>query len=335
MMTIKEIEAACVASQPLDFSHHHQEVLDLPLKQMFYPLGFPVEVSTNAPEVLDLYQELWGMFGKQHDTPPIRAHVHVTEGGSIECPPTPVYRILLPQMLGIADANNYSIADFEHNTVRITIARETLRHKPYLKYCLLGAPGSCISTRYTTPIHAGCVSLDGRGVLLCGDSGAGKSTLSYACARAGWTFTSDDGVYVSNDRKDLQVTGEYHKVRFRPPSAVFFPEISGLEISRRAGGKESIEFPTATMPNIVCAQTAEVAFIVFLDRNSKGPPALTPYRKDVARYAMMQILYGLPETRGVQLETIERLLSLDVFELRYSNLDWAIERLQKLVREGR
>jgi hypothetical protein len=334
-MTIKEIEAACDASQPIDFSRHAQEVDCLPLKRMYYPLGFPVEVSTNVAEMLELYEELWGMFDKKHDTPPIRSNVYVSDGSSIDCPPTPVHRIMLPLLIGIADANNYNIVNFEQNTVDVMVTREALRHKSFVKHSLLGAPGCCIATQYTTPIHAGCVSLDGRGVLLCGDSGMGKSTLSYACARAGWTYTSDDGIYISNDRKDLQATGEYHKVRLRPTAAEFFPEVRGLEISRRAGGKDSLEIPTTTSPNIICAQTAEINFIVFLDRHSEGPPSLVPYRKDVARYAMMQILYGLPETRGVQLKTIERLLSVDVFELRYSSLEWAIERLQKLVREGR
>jgi hypothetical protein len=50
---------------------------------------------------------------------------------------------------------------------------------------------------------------------------------------------------------------------------------------------------------------------------------------------MRQTLYGLPETQAAQYAMIERLLELDVLELRYTDLDWAIERLQKLVREGR
>jgi hypothetical protein len=333
-MTIQEIEAACDAGQPPDFSRHEQQVFDLPLKRMYFPLGFPVEVSTNVPEVHDLYEELWAMFENRHDVPPIRVNVYVTEGGSTDCPPTPVYWMLLPRLLGIADANNYSIADFEQNSVSIMVARETLRHKAFVKHSILGAPGTCISTRYTTPVHGGCVSMHGRGVLLCGDSGAGKSTLSYACARAGWIYTSDDGIYISNDRSDLLATGEYHKVRLRPASVEFFPEVKGLEISRRGGGKETIEFPTPSVPNILCSQTAQVDFIVYLNRHFEGPPALVPYRKDVARYAMMKTLYGQQETRTVQHATIERLLTRDVFQLRYSDLDWAIQRLEKLVREG-
>jgi hypothetical protein len=49
---------------------------------------------------------------------------------------------------------------------------------------------------------------------------------------------------------------------------------------------------------------------------------------------MRQGLYGSPDSLAVQYQTIERLLTADVFELRYTGLDWAVDRLQRLVREG-
>ncbi len=335
MMTIKEIEAACDASQSLDFSKHSQEVYDLPLSRTFYPLGFPVEVRTNSAEVLELQEEMWGAFEKKHDTVPILSNVHIVEAGPTRFPPAPVFRIMLPYIVAVADGNNYSIVDFERNKTNISISREVLRNKLYAKHFFLGNAVCCIATQYTTPVHGGCVSLDGRGILLCGDSGAGKSTLSYACARAGWTYTSDDGSFLTNDRHDLQVTGEYYKVRFRPTAAELFPEVRELDLTPRAEGKPSIELLTNATSHIVCSQTAHVNFIVFINRHTGGPQALIPYRKDVARYAMRQTLYGLPETQAVQYAVIERLLALDVLELRYTDLDWAIDRLQKLVREGR
>jgi hypothetical protein len=49
---------------------------------------------------------------------------------------------------------------------------------------------------------------------------------------------------------------------------------------------------------------------------------------------MRQILYGLPETRAAQFAAIDRLLTAEVFELRYRDLDWAVQRLESLAREG-
>ena len=335
MMTIQEIEAACEAMQPLDFSRHEIDAPALSLRKMFYPLGFPAEVRTNCTGVLEIMEELWGKFERQHDTEPILADVHVVEGSSTECPPAPVYRYMAPLLLGVADGDNYCVSDLQRSKSQITISRAAIQSKLYAGYFLLGSPVTHVATRLTTPVHAGCVALDGKGVLLCGDSGAGKSTLSYACARAGWTFISDDGSFVINDREDRMVTGDCHRVRFRPTTAELFPELEGLEITPRAAGKPSIELPTAPMPHMSCAQNAQVDYIVFVNRYSGGAQELRPYRKDVARYAMQQTFYGLPEVRKKNNETIERLLEAEVFELRYTELDWGIDRLQRLVREGK
>jgi hypothetical protein len=54
----------------------------------------------------------------------------------------------------------------------------------------------------------------------------------------------------------------------------------------------------------------------------------------VARQFMRQALYGSPQSLALQYEAIEHLLTAQVFELRYTDLDWAVDRLQTLVREG-
>jgi hypothetical protein len=62
---------------------------------------------------------------------------------------------------------------------------------------------------------------------------------------------------------------------------------------------------------------------------------LRAYSKNVAMYARQQMFWGMPEMRKKHCGTIERLLEAEIFELRYTYLDWGIERLQRLVREGR
>ena len=335
-MTIAEIESACDASMPLDFSTHSLEAPELSLRCMFYPLGFPTLLRTNSPEILSQFQDLWSIFEKQFDTKPIRVDVQVVEGGSAPCPPAPVVSIAQPLVIGIADPENYSIMDLDRNTTLITLSRATLRHVSYLRYFMLESSPLChIATRYATPVHGGCVAFNGRGMLLCGDSGAGKSSLSYACARAGWTYITDDASYVLNEGKDRLVTGNCHRIRFRPSAAELFPEVEGLEITPRATGKPSIEMPTACFPQMACAPTAQVDFVVFLNRRRRGSPKLVTYRGDVARYYMRQALYGSAESLTAQYAATDRMLTAEVFELQYSDLDWAVERLETLALEGR
>jgi hypothetical protein len=333
MLTIEELEVACNNSQPVEFLRHIIEAPELSLQAMFYPFGFPAEVKTNSHRVLEQFEKIWGKFEKQHETEPIRCEVHLIESGVTECPPEPTYRLMLPLMMFVADADNYTIIDLERGRAKITISDASLRHPLYLQYFLLGPSVCCIATQCATPVHAACVALNGRGVLLCGDSGAGKSTLSYACARAGWTYVTDDASYLLNGGTKRLVTGNCHQVRFRPSAAELFQEIADLEITPRAAGKPSIELPTAPMV-IACAQTVRVDFIVFLNRRA-GTEQLVPYRRDVARHFMRQVLYGPPDSLALQYEAIERLLTAGVFELQYTGVDWAIDRLRALVQEGR
>jgi hypothetical protein len=334
-MTIEEIEAACDTSQVLDFSWHVLDAPQLSLMRTFYPLGFPAELRTNSAEMLVEAEEKWGVFEKRFDTETIRLDVHVVESDSTECPPAPWCRIMQPLVVTFADINNYSIADISLNKTQMTLSTAALRNKAYLRcFFLDGIVGCHLATRHATPLHAACVALDGRGVLLCGDSGAGKSTLSYACARAGWTYVTDDASFLLNSGTKRLVTGNCHQVRFRPSAAEFFPEVRGLEITPRAAGKPSIELPTAPMPHMNLSQSAKVDFIVFINRRT-GMPQLRRYRTDVARYFMRQTLFGSPQSLAVQYEAIEHLLKAEIFELQYSDLNQAIDRLQQLIREGR
>jgi hypothetical protein len=335
MFTLEELETACNAPQPVQLPRHPIEAPELPIQATFYPLGFPVEVRTNSDLVLEQMRAMWGEFAQQHDAEPILYEALLVDDDTVECPPEPTYRIMLPLLLCVADANNYSVIDLDRSRVKTTISRAALRYPLYARYFLLGMQSSCIATRYSTPVHAGCVALDGRGVLLCGDSGAGKSSLSYACARAGWSYVSDDGSFLLNGGTDRIVIGDCHKVRFRTTAATLFPEIAGLEITPRAAGKPSIELPTASMTHIRTVLTTRVDFIVFLNRRRANPQQLVPYRKDVARQYIRQGLYGPADAIALQHEAIERLLTAEVFELRYSELDWAVDRLRTLAREGR
>jgi hypothetical protein len=337
MMAIAEIEAACNPSQMVHFPRHEIEAPELKLQRVFYPLGFPTEVWSNSAEILTQCEERWGAFEKRFDSKMIRVDVHVVESDSMECPPMPVYRMMRPLVVSVADANNYIVYDLAQSRTHISISRAAEKHKLYLQYFFLdGMATFHIGARHSKGVHAACVALDGRGVLLCGDSGAGKSTLSYACARAGWTYVTDDLSHLVEGGVTRMVVGNCHQVRFRPTAAKLFPELEGLELTPRAAGQPSIEIPTSSMLHLNCAQEARVDFMVFLNRREEGLPALVPYRRGVARNFMRQReLYISEESLAMHNAAIEELLTVKVMELRYTDLDWAVERLEALVREGR
>jgi hypothetical protein len=333
---IQEIDTAQESEVPSESGRHEMEGPELSFHSTFYPFGFPLEVRTNSAEMLVLMEQTWGVFEKRFDYEPLRTDIRVLETDATECPPTPIYRLMQPMLTAVADKDNHLLADLSTGRTYVTLSSTALRFKPYLRFFFLElTAGNHIGTRYATPIHGGCVSLHGCGVLLCGESGAGKSSLSYACARSGWRYVTDDCSLLLNCGERNMVTGNCHKVRFRPTAAELFPEVAEIDLTPRAGGKPSIELPTGPMHHIIQSQMEEVKFVVFLNRRSRHEPGLFPYRKEVARQFMRRVLYGTPETLAAQHQAIERLLKVNVLELRYADLDWAIDRLRVLVEEGR
>ena len=335
-MTIQEIELACASAQPPGPGRHPIQVPEARLHGRFYPYGFPIDVRTNSEYVLAQFDESFRVFAKRFDMKPVLIDVHVLDSDATDCPATPEHHMMTPLLVWVSNPANVAAVDFDRLRTQIVVSSAAVRHPLYLRYFFLEPAATChISSRYTTPVHAGCVSLDGRGVLLMGDSGAGKSTLSFACARAGWSYIADDASMMLNHQSQRIVIGNCHQVRFRPTAAELFPEIRGLAITPRAEGKPSIEFPTANLPHLHLAEAAHVDYIVNLNREWEGPPQLLPWRREVARRSMRQAVIGTAELMKLQYATIERLLTAELFELRYTDLASAIERLENLVREGR
>src|SRR5262249_50082514 len=131
---------------------------------------------------------------------------------------------------------------------------------------------TALDTVFFDPVHAACVSSGNRGVLLCGDSGAGKTTMAYACARAGWTLISEDGVHVADGEPPLLVGG-FWRFRLREHARTLFPEIADLPVGKAANGKQAIiiDAPSAgfqTAPDVPAGPT------VFLERRP-GPAELS------------------------------------------------------------
>ncbi|MCB2151511.1 MAG: hypothetical protein KDE06_10360, partial [Rhodobacteraceae bacterium] len=64
--------------------------------------------------------------------------------------------------------------------------------------CRRPAPVTGVAARPAI-LHAACVSLEGRGVLVLGPSGSGKSALALQLMAHGCTLVSDDAVEVRDD----------------------------------------------------------------------------------------------------------------------------------------
>ena len=336
LLSTEQLKSAWLRGEQMAFGDPALAHAPFPLSETYYPLGFPVVISTNCDEVLKAAAENWRGFTKLFDTEPLHINVGVTSTDSHLCPPTPVCRVRDHLTINIADAENFAVNDRSLGYSLVWINTAALSHPDYFRYFFLESSAMCgISHRYATAIHGACVSLDGEGVLLCGDSGAGKTSLSYACARTGWTYVSDDGSYLVHGRDDRLVVGNCHQVRFRATAEALFPELRGRATMERAGvGKPSIELFTSESSEIATSSTAAIRRIVFLKRNV-DTQELAPFPAAVARLSMMQCVLCMSYLAPDQSKAIDHLLQVGTYELRYNDLDWAVERLELLAREGR
>jgi hypothetical protein len=336
MMTIEEIRTACARSEPICLGDPAFARFSMPLHETFFPLGFPLHIDTNCEEVLNCAASSWRGFVKLFDTPPIRLRIGVRGAASSECPPAPICRIQQHLVTNVADADNFSVVDLSTGFASIWVTEASVAHRSYLRYFFLESAALCLlATSHTTAIHAACVERKGCGILLCGDSGAGKSSLSYACARNGWTYITDDASFLVNNRNDRLVVGNCNQARFRPSAVELFSELTGKEVIQRAQvGKPSIEFNTQTLRDISVSFTSHINHVVFINRRNVRRQELVEFPTEVAKYSMHQVLFSMPQIMSVQSAMIDRLLDCGPLELRYRDLGWAVERLAQLAERG-
>jgi hypothetical protein len=303
----------------------------MPYRGIFYPLGFGVEIYTNDSQVLEVAMESWGHLRPSQMSATIRLRVGVNDTEATECPPAPTVRAQGHLITFIADAENQATGDLNAGFGFAWVSRATLQHRLYFRYHFLEAIALVLLHAHHAPaLHAACVARHGRGMLLCGDSGAGKSTLAYACARAGFTYISDDASYLLRDADQLQVIGHPHKFRFRPSCTELFPELKGRALTPRLEGKPSIEVPSAELPGIITSQSAIIQYIILLKRSPNAAARLTPVATQIALEHLERGLYPVEEIRSKQRATLHRLASVPAFEFHYSDLHEAIESLNTL-----
>jgi hypothetical protein len=328
-----------LACSPQALSAHPDPIgcdFNLPLKAVFYPLGFAVEISTNSPEVLAAAEENWKSFNKVFSAPPVKVHIAVIDDQSTHCPPHPACRGQRNLVMFVASPHDFAVCDLTTGFASCWLSANTVENSAYLRYHFLDSTALLlIEALYLTPIHAACVAFQGCGLLLCGDSGAGKSSLSFACARRGWTFISDDAVFLVRGGKQRVVVGNPYHLHFRESATELFPDLNSHCLTQRINGEMAIELATANIPEMLTSSQSPIDFVVFLNRGTSGPASLRSFSKERASACLEQVIcYGEQHIRNAQKSSLRDLLRTEILELQYSDLHSAVVCLETLVRSG-
>jgi hypothetical protein len=308
---------------------------DLKLRHTFFPLGFPLQLETNSPEVITAAVEGWGEFSQAFDGPPLRLCLGVIDSDEPVLTIKSIFSSREHLATMFADPSNFIVCDFRENLTFGWVTRGVAVDHSLLRYrFLMPAAHMMAEQKALSPVHAALVVKDGVGIMLCGDSMAGKSTLAYACARAGWGYVTDDGTFLVRGGSDRYAIGDFTSLRLREDSVRFFPELGNRMAVVRPNGKIALEIPTRELP-IQTLHGHSVDHVVYLDRANCEGASLRSYPRESAIEEWKQYApFGTDAVRAAQMECHRRLLSAGMWKMRYARLDDAVARLQRLAAAG-
>ena len=301
--------------------------IPLPLSGTYHPLGFLLHIATNSRDVLEAAEEAWSDLPQEFTCRALEFRVVVEPKGDL-CTFV-MHRAQGNLYSAVSDPYNFAMFDTAALTGSIFVSQRTAADHPALRWFFIEAMAyMLIAQHYAVPVHAACVARDGAGIMLCGPSGSGKSTLAYAHARQGWTYVSDDAIFLLPDAAEPVALGRSRQVRLRPDASRLFPELEGFDARAGVTGKISIEIPMSAFPEIRTATRSRIASMVFLDRRP-GPPRIETVPSDQAIGQLLSEVscYG-DEVDAMYVKTLNQLAEIPAFRMRYESFDDAIPLLR-------
>lgn len=301
--------------------------VDLPLEEMFHPMGYPVEIQTNSQFVLEAARSLWKSYPRISSVQPVcmRFIVNRNDGPRVPSPPRGQEHLFII----VHGPDDFAVADLRVGFATTFCTERSVRDRSYFRYYFL-EPLTYIlqAAAHFVFVHASCISCQGQAIVLCGPSGAGKTCLAYACAKRGWSFVSGDAVHILRDAEDRKVVGRPFEIRFRASARDLFPELSRFQSEMRVNGKTDVEIETTKL-GIPIAVEAVARHIVFA-RPSDSTEVSPGSQNEAMQVLKETICFGDASTRADQHRTLVRFTELPIWQLEYKNFDAADEVLRSL-----
>ncbi len=306
----------------------------LPIRGRFYPFGFPLDLRTNSLAVAEAAAESWNEFSTRFDTHPVELQLAVSEDEDDGMAPEPIFRAREHLIAVVGNQRNFAVCDALRGFSFGWFSPSTVAAPGFFRWHYLDPAAYLLLAQiYLTPVHAACVAKGRRGVLLAGPSGAGKSTLAFACARAGWTFVSDDAAMLLRASERPTVMGKPFQMRFRETAGAVLPELAGKVAYHGRNGKMTIEVSTSSIAGIRTAPVCEVSALVFLDRDGRVKPALARLTAEAAADRLTRDLPRYAERfHKQQQRSIRELCVRPAFLFHYGDLRHAVDELEILIR---
>jgi hypothetical protein len=271
----------------------------LPLRATIKVVGRTGRVASNDQGLLEVLSSICAP--ASNDTPVFGLLVFVHEEPSLPSS-IPHFRGLHHLVFARFGLSNLFIFDLASHSITAAITEELAHDHVFWRERLLpiavGVLGAGIGV---LPLHAACLSLDGKGLLIAGASGTGKSTLSLALAKNGVDFLSDDWTYITHDDRQLCAHGLGAPIKLLPNSVQHFPELRRHNLQISLNGELAYELSPGDALKLRVERQCNPKWLVFYERVASGQPELVRLAGGEARKYVHSSLERLP----LQLSRIE------------------------------
>jgi hypothetical protein len=299
------------------------------LRRHLQLLGARFQFQSNSRQLLHLVESAYGGLPRQRlsdAAPRLMVRLQLMSGGrqrlSRRLEPPPLNMISGGGFLGGAThGSNFVVLSPQERSALVGISPQMLRFPYHTRYELIEFAVFSLAQRVQglVSLHAACVGLNGRGVLMMGPSGAGKSTLALLCLLQGLDFLSEDAVFVAPD--SLRATGVANFLHVPANSLGWLARETATAIRRspvirRRSGVKKFELDLRRGGYRLAASPLTIGAVVFLSPKSAGTgPLLKPLSKS-------KLLTNLLKAQAYAANQPEwpifkkRVCRLDAFELR-------------------
>lgn len=241
-------------------------------------MGLPVRFATNAPAVLELVEETFGLWRALssdkveggEDEVRVRLIVEQGEEGEEEHAPLS-YRMPDGERVFLSTPGSFGVADPGRRETVIYATTELVEDRQHFRYGVLEALTLAVLSQLDRqPFHAAALVRDDAALLLTGPSGAGKSTLTYAGVRAGLRVLADDTVNLQLQPR-LGIWGMPGYLHLPADAADRFPELAGSETRLLANRKEKLAVDLRAIDAVAPSPVVDRAGLCLLSRREDGP----------------------------------------------------------------
>jgi hypothetical protein len=297
------------------------------LRERQHVLGGRFEFESNSRRLLRLVEAAYSGLPTHRlgpATPRFQIRLQLASGPSLPAadePPLVRMEAGAGLLCGVMDAANFAILSPAERRGLVVISRQLLRFPYHARYELLEFAVFVLAGRAQSlvPLHAACVGLNGRGLLLVGETGAGKSTVALHCLLQGLDFLSEDSAFVQPD--GMLATGVSNFLHLRKDSLRFLSDACASQVRRspiirRRSGVEKFEVDLRRTSYRLAPSPLEVSGVVFITRRRAGKQPILGLLRKSEMLAKLDRRQRYASNQPGWTDFRQRLSTMNAYELR-------------------